>query len=218
MRYDDREARGRRPKDRLLLGAALGAVAGAAGLAYWQSARDRDGLARRPADSAPGSTARQRGFGRYAVTSRSVTIGKPRREIYDFWRDFSNLAGVMENVHEVETRGDLTLWTIRGPGERALRLETRIVSDRPGEEIAWASTEASQIETRGKVLFRDAPGGRGTELEAVIAYVPPAGALGRTVARLFQAEPALQGRRDLRRLKMKLETGEIATSANRREI
>ena len=64
--------------------------------------------------------------------------------------------------------------------------------------------------------YRDAPGNRGTEVEALIAYVPPGGELGRWIAKLFRAEPALQGRRDLKRFKMLMETGEIATSANRK--
>lgn len=49
-----------------------------------------------------------------------------------------------------------------------------------------------------------------------MAYVPPAGEIGRWIAKLFQAEPQIQGRRELKRLKMLLETGEIATNANRR--
>ncbi len=66
-------------------------------------------------------------------------------------------------------------------------------------------------------MFRDAPGGRGTIVTAIVAYKPPMGLLGQTVAKLFQAEPSVQARRDLKRLKMLLETGEIATNANRRE-
>jgi uncharacterized membrane protein len=76
--------------------------------------------------------------------------------------------------------------------------------------------EGSQIDTEGKVLFRDAPGDRGTEVEAIVAYKPPAGELGRWIAKLFQREPAVQGRRELKRLKMLLETGEIATAQNRK--
>ena len=53
-------------------------------------------------------------------------------------------------------------------------------------------------------------------MEAIIAYVPPGGRVGQIIAKLFQAEPAIQGRRDLKRLKMLLETGEVATSANRK--
>ena len=54
-------------------------------------------------------------------------------------------------------------------------------------------------------------------VEAVVAYRPPMGELGRIVAKLFQAEPAIQARRDLKRLKMLLETGEIATNRNRND-
>ena len=204
-----------RPDNRnLLWGIGLGSLAGAAAFAMWSSRRDRDGIAHRPPDDAPGRTAKDRSFGRYSVVGRTVTISKSRQEIYDFWRDFDNLPRFMENVHAVETRGDLTRWTLRAPGGREVTLETEIVRDDPGHEIAWASTEASDITTRGKVMFRDAPGERGTELEAIIAYEPPGGELGRLVAKLFQAEPAIQGRRELKRLKMLLEAGEIATPKN----
>ncbi|PHP27595.1 SRPBCC family protein [Limimaricola cinnabarinus] len=172
---------------------------------------------RRPADSAPGRTARQSRHGRYAVTGRSVTINKPRQEIYAFWRDFSNLARFMENVESVHEAGDLSRWTIAAPMGHAVEVVTRIVQDRPGEEIAWRSTEESDIDTEGKVMFRDAPEGRGTVVEAVIAYRPPMGELGRILAKMFQAEPGLQARRDLKRLKMLLETGEIATNRNRND-
>ena len=51
------------------------------------------------------------------------------------------------------------------------------------------------------------------QVTATIAYDPPAGAIGKLVAKLFQKEPAIQARRDLRRLRMFLETGEIATAS-----
>jgi uncharacterized membrane protein len=68
------------------------------------------------------------------------------------------------------------------------------------------------VKNHGRVEFRDAPGGRGTELHATLVYEPPAGALGKLVAELFAVEPGMQAKRDLRRLKMLLETGEIATT------
>ncbi|NWG47141.1 MAG: SRPBCC family protein [Alphaproteobacteria bacterium] len=168
-------------------------------------------------DSAPGRTARRARFGGYSVVGRTVTIRKPRQELYDYWRDFANLPRFMESVKEVAVEGDLTRWTIAAPAGRTVSVETRIVEDRPGELIAWRSTEGSDIDTEGRVHFKDARGGRGTEVEAIIAYKPPAGELGRLIATLFQSEPALQGRRELKRLKMLMETGEIATSRNHRE-
>ncbi|WP_237065325.1 SRPBCC family protein [Loktanella sp. M215] len=150
------------------LGVAM--VVGTAGMLAIARSR-RDELARFP-DDAPGRTARQSYFGNFAVTGKTVTIGKPRHEVYDFYRNFGNLARFMENITSVRTVGDLCHWEIDAPGQ-SVEIVTRIVSDRAGEEIAWSSTEGSQIETRGKVLFRDAPGERGTEVEAIIVYDPP---------------------------------------------
>ncbi|RVV97780.1 SRPBCC family protein [Mesobaculum littorinae] len=196
----------------LWLALGVGAVAGAAGYAYYQQAT-RNKVAHRPPDSAPGRTAKTGRFGDYAVASRTVTIARPRQELYEFWRDFANLPKFMENVRDISVAGDITDWTVAGPF-RDLRLQTRIVEDRPGQQIAWRATDASEIDTEGKVSFRDAPAGRGTEVEAIIAYIPPAGELGRLVAKLFQAEPQMQGRRELKRFKMLMETGEIATNHN----
>lgn len=194
---------------------AAGALIGAAGLYAWQRRAHED--FDRFADDAPGRTARQSRFGAHAVVGKTVTIAKPPDEVYAFWRDFGNLAKFMENIVSVEPGdGDASKWQIKAPSNATVEVVTRIVSDRPGEEIAWTSTAESQIETSGKVLFRDAPGDRGTEVEAIIAYVPPAGAVGQVIAKLFQREPAVQSRRDLKRLKMLMETGEIATAQNRK--
>jgi uncharacterized membrane protein len=46
--------------------------------------------------------------------------------------------------------------------------------------------------------------------------VPPAGEVGRLVAKILQREPRIQVRRDLKRFKMLMETGEVATSSNQR--
>ena len=77
--------------------------------------------------------------------------------------------------------------------------------------------DGTEIETSGKVRFEDAPGERGTRVSLVMAYDPPAGALGRAVAKLFLREPQVQARHDLKRFKMLMETGEIATSARTRD-
>ncbi len=49
-------------------------------------------------------------------------------------------------------------------------------------------------------------------MTATILYDAPGGKLGTLIAKLFQREPELQARRDLRRFKQLMETGEIATS------
>lgn len=217
MRYPRPMPRRAPPPDRSAMLVALGALAGAAGYAFWARQNRWERVRRaHPADSAPMHDARQGRFGRYAVVGRTVTIARPRQELYAFWRDFSNLPRFMENVKEVTGEGELSRWTLRGPMGRDVTVETRIVNEDEGSQIAWRSTEHSDIDTHGKVMFRDAPGDRGTEVEAVIAYDPPGGEIGRWAASVFQAEPRLQGRRELKRFKMLMEAGEIATSRNRR--
>jgi uncharacterized membrane protein len=173
--------------------------------------RSRLNAARDAPDSAPPRTSTvQRTFGGYTVTGRSITINRSPRAVYEFWRRFDNLAHVMENVASVRSAGALTEWQIEAPLGQSVRLETEIIEDRPGRLISWQSTPDSDIDTHGKVAFREAPAGRGTIVEVIIAYKPPAGRLGRAVARLTGREPFIQARQDLRRLKMLLETGEIA--------
>ena len=195
----------------LVLG--LGALAGLAAYGALAPARARAATPQM-ADDAPGRTAKRSSFGDYAVTGKTVTINRPRAEIYAFVRDFSNLARFMENIEAVTETADGQTWTIRAPLGQSVEIRTRLVNEREGEQFAWRTTEESRIEGEGKFMLRDAPSGRGTEVESVVAYKPPGGELGRLAARLFQAEPAIMSRRDLKRLKMLLETGEIATAKN----
>ena len=149
-----------------------------------------------------------------AVSVRAVTIGKPRDEVYAFWRDISNLAGVMENISRIDDLGGgRSHWVVHAPGGHTVEWDARITADEPGRRIAWESEEGADVMNRGAVEFRDAPAERGAEIHASIVYHPPAGPLGKVIAELFQQEPGQQAKRDLRRLKMLLETGEIATTA-----
>jgi uncharacterized membrane protein len=169
-------------------------------------------------DDAPGHTAR-RGFGAYDVVGRTVTIARPREELFAFWRDFANLSTFMENIVSVKPTGDngRAVWTILAPAGRTVEVETEIVREEAGELIAWRSVEGSQIDTEGRVTFTDAPGERGTRVGVRVAYKPPVGELGRVVAKLFMREPEIQARHDLKRFKMLMEAGEIATSASRKD-
>jgi uncharacterized membrane protein len=195
------------------LGIALGAAALGAFLSTRNTRRDWNG------DDAPGFTQR-RSFGKYDVVGRTVTIRKPRAELFAFWRDFTNLAGFMENLERVQVKDPATgraVWTIKAPAGRTVDVETEIVREIENELIAWRSVEGSDIDTEGRVSFTDAPGERGTQVKLLVAYDPPAGELGRAVAKLFLREPAIQARHDLKRLKMLMETGEIATSARTKD-
>lgn len=198
---------------------ALGIAAGAlVGFAAYSLLKPRLDGHKHPPDDAPGHASRQSRFGDYAVVGRAVTINRPRAELYAFWRDFQNLPRFMENIEKVEPAGPgRWRWIIAAPAWQSVEVETEIVKDVESELIAWRSVEGSQIDTEGRVTFRDTPNGRGTVVEAIVAYKPPAGEVGRVIAKLFGREPEIQGRRELKRFKMLMETGEIATSASHRE-
>lgn len=153
-----------------------------------------------------------------ALSAEAVTIGRRAQELYDFWRDVSNLAGFMENVESIERIDDQrSRWTVKAPAGKSVSWESVITAEEPGKSISWQSAEGSDIDNSGKVEFIDA-GERGTVVRAVIAYQPPAGTVGKLVAKVMQREPRIQSRRDLRRFKQLMETGEIATGARNQRI
>ncbi len=149
--------------------------------------------------------------GESSVSGVAVTINRPRHELYAYWRDFGNLATFMQNVRAIEVRDrNRSHWTVAGPnGDYAW--DAVVTEDVDGERIGWKA-EDSDVPNSGWVSFADAAPGRGTVVTAVIAYSPPAGVIGKLVAKVTQKEPAIEARRDLRRFKQLMEAGEIATT------
>jgi uncharacterized membrane protein len=149
-----------------------------------------------------------------ALIGRTVTINKPRAEVYAFWRDFGNLARFLENIESVQPGEDRrSHWVIKAPAGRTVEWDSILTKDVPNELIAWESAPGADIKHTGRIEFRDGPPGRGVEVTATIVYDPPGGEVGKLVAKLLQREPKIQTRRDLRRFKQLMETGEISTSA-----
>jgi uncharacterized membrane protein len=143
---------------------------------------------------------------------KSVTIGRPRAEVYRFWRSLSNLPRFMKHLESVEQiDGDRSRWTAKAPAGRRVRWEAIIHNESPDEMIAWRSLPGADVDNAGSVWFKDAPGGRGTEVKVELQYNPPAGVLGALVASLWGEEPGQQIQDDLHRLKQLLEAGEIPT-------
>ncbi|SCF26544.1 Polyketide cyclase / dehydrase and lipid transport [Micromonospora purpureochromogenes] len=142
-----------------------------------------------------------------------VTVNRPASEAYRFWRDLENLPRFMAHLEAVRA-DDLrrSHWTARGPAGRLVGWDAEIVEDRPDELIAWRSLPGAQVPNAGRVRFVPAPGDRGTEVRVELGYAPPAGRVGRAVAKLFGEEPEQQIRDDLRRFKQVLETGEVVRS------
>jgi len=148
-----------------------------------------------------------------AVSSTAVTIARPAQELYRYWRNFGNLASFMENVERIDVLDqNRSHWVVKAPAGQSVEWTARVTEEVEGQFISWASEPDADVANSGKVEFCEA-GARGTVVTATLVYDPPAGAIGKLVAKLFQREPAIQARRDLRRFKQLMETGEIAVAA-----
>jgi uncharacterized membrane protein len=140
------------------------------------------------------------------TVEESVIIQRPPQQIYDFWRDFTNLPQFMDNIESVTKLNEVrSHWKIKAPAGTSVEFNSLVTEDIPGRLIAWKSEEGATVPNRGRVEFIETSSGGGTNVRATISYDPPAGALGRVIAKLFQREPGVQARQDLDRLKELLE-------------
>lgn len=189
-------------------------LAAAAGAAYYFGSKLLEGPDGPFMSDAPRSTARSKADREGALAARTVTINRPARELYDFWRDFTNFPQFMDNIRSVEKLDEKrSHWVIEAPAGTSIEFISRITEDVPGRLIAWESEEGASVPNRGRVEFMEAAPGRGTMVRATISYDPPGGTAGRLIAKVLQREHNVQARRDLRRFKQLMETGEVTTSA-----
>jgi uncharacterized membrane protein len=85
-----------------------------------------------------------------------------------------------------------------------------VIGDVPGSELTWRTADSS-----GRTTF-ETVAGRGTVVTLTIAY--DQSFVGKIIDKVTQRDPAIEVRRDLRRLKQLLETGEIATKARNQRM
>lgn len=140
----------------------------------------------------------------------SVTINRPAREVYEFYRRFDQLPVFMDWLDEVRVLDDRTShWTARLPVVGSIGWDAEIVDERHGELIEWRAVEGSPLALHGKVTFAKTPGRDMTEVRVQMELGLPGTKPSAALAKLF-AKPQIKG--DLRRLKMVLETGEVLRS------
>jgi uncharacterized membrane protein len=197
-----------------LWGLRRGGITGVVGLAAGATlaARGVSGYCPWYAANAAGSTndrrtAEREGWSRASAVTRSVTIRRPKDEVYREWRNFKNLQNFMQHVERIDVLSpERSHWVVKAPAGMTVEWDAIVTEDRPNELIAWKSAEGADVRNTGRVEFREAPGG-GTEVRAVLAYEPPGGAIGEALARLLGEEPSIQAHDDLHRFKSMLENG-----------
>lgn len=152
--------------------------------------------------------------------SKSVTINKPRTEVYQFWRKLENLPQFMMHLESV-TQQDAkrSHWVARLDSENRfakllpkVEWDAEIVEEEDNTRLVWRSVPGATVDNSGEVRFVDAPGNRGTEVHATILYRAPEGIVGEAVMKLFNPAFKQMIKEDIRRFKRLLETGEIPTN------
>jgi uncharacterized membrane protein len=177
-----------------------------------------DEIERKGTDDAPATTAKHPdNDDGLTWFSRAITINRDPADLYRFWRDLSNLPQVMDNIEAITVIDHArSQWTANGPANTLVRWTARVTEDVEGALIAWRSDADADVFNQGRISFAPAQGNRGTIVTALMAYDPPAGFVGRIIAKIMQREPEVQLRRDLRRFKQLMETGEISTNVRSR--
>lgn len=142
----------------------------------------------------------------------SVTIQKPAKELYSFWRDFKNLPRFMNHVDSVEILSPIaSKWRIDssfGPVEWT----ADIITDTPNEVISWRSREGTTVACAGSIHFKELPALKATQVDLNLRYDAPGARAGAFIASLFGQSPEQFVKEDLRRFKQLMETGEIPTT------
>jgi len=145
--------------------------------------------------------------------TKTIIIGRPAEELYNFWHDFNNLGRFMTHLDSVQVTGNgRSHWVANGPGGKKVEWDAEIVADEPGKRIAWRSLEGADVQNSGSVQFQRATGGRGTLVRVELQYAPPGGKIGAAVAKLFRQAPGQQIEDDLHIFKQIIETGEVVKS------
>ena len=166
-------------------------------------------LGQRPDEAA---VAKEAGWSSAALLSRSVTINAPRAQVFARFRDIAAWPQWAFNVERVDVHGDGRLHFVTLDPSGAVEWDGEITEEHDDTLLAIASVPGSAFPITARYEFCDAPAGRGTEIHGVVAYEPPGGSLVRYAAKLTQREPGIQLRRDLKRFKSLIETGEIAVN------
>ena len=137
----------------------------------------------------------------------SVVIPRPPNELYDLWRDFTQMPSLLSHVEKVDILDDQrSRWTVVGPLGARLELVSRIEEDEQDRRIAWCSTPQASVQTRGAVEFLK-EGEEATRVRVELSYLPPGGGFGRVLERIFGPEAQSRLSKDLERFKERLETG-----------
>jgi uncharacterized membrane protein len=144
-------------------------------------------------------------------TTRAITIDRPPKQVYDFWRDLPTLAGALDRTAKVELLDQArSAWSVTGPAGLPVSWTAEIVADQPGELLAWR-VDDGPVPHEGRAEFHPAPADRGVEVKVALRYRLPGGKVTAALTKLTGDEPDMALRSTLRRVKQLIECGHVVT-------
>lgn len=142
-------------------------------------------------------------------TQAVVTIASEPGAVFRFWRNFANLPKLMPQLERVDVLSATESRWIAKADAGGEPLSWRCVLDRVDEDrlLTWHTAGETALPHRASLMLSPAPGDRGTEVRLTLVYRVPA----TEVAALLGTTPEGQAEEALRRLKQRVETGELST-------
>lgn len=138
--------------------------------------------------------------------SSSIIIDRAASDLYEFWRDFSNLPHVMGFLEQVEPKeGFVSRWVARLPAGPAMEWDSEVVEDVPNRRISWRSLDGSPINTWGTVTFEPSADQRQTEVSVSLNFNPPGHSTGNVVAHFLKGLESSVLSRNMRKFKDHME-------------
>lgn len=145
---------------------------------------------------------------------RSVLIMRTAADVYAFWKDFGKAPLWMEHVQSVTPLDDRhARWVRKLSVAGSLEWTTELLEDIPNRSASWRipSNAHCNCDLYGNIVFSEIEHGRGTAVILSIRYKMHTGLLHSGATLIIGQDPARHIGENLRRFKMLLEAGEIAT-------
>src|SRR5262249_6580974 len=119
----------------------------------------------------------------------SVTIHRPIKDVFEFYRDFSNLPSFLGDVIAVDQIDATTSrWTIQGPFGIRAKWTVTVTEERANEMIRFETVASKRLRTCWEVRFSPSLGDGETNVHEFMRV--PFGRLGRGALALIGKFPA----------------------------
>lgn len=143
---------------------------------------------------------------------RSLTIWRPRNEVYNKFRDFTYISKIIPNIRKVEKFSEHTYQLVYANEKgKSFPIDLEILNEQEMELVSWTLAPEGKKLLKAVIKFKDGPKESSTELHTELVLTPPAGAIGTAVMKIFGPFNQQILNSSLLKLKQFIETGEVAT-------